>query len=596
MLLPRLLAALARGRKRTSVPEHPSGPQTRFGTAALPAIGGYQAFAAAVASLSDSDTLDAFLALPAAEQLALVEREIERLSPEDRAKFARLLKAELKRAWLPLPGPQTRVCQSTADIILMGGAGGGGKTDLLLGLAMTEHRRSLILRRQYTDLSAIVERMLQLNKGRQGYNGSPPPTLRTADGRLIELGAAQHAGDEEHWQGRPHDFVGFDEAAQFLESQVRYLMGWVRSTDPGQRTRVVLASNPPLSDEGQWLVAMFRPWLDPGHERRAAACELRWFVTDEAGEDREVDGPGPHLIGGRPVKALSRTFIPARLADNPYLAETDYAAKLDALQEPLRSAIRDGNFMAVRSDDAWQVIPSDWVRAAQARWMATPPAGKPMTCLAADVAQGGTDQTVLATRYGTWFAPLKVAKGVDTPDGLSVAGLIFGAMRDACQVVIDAGGGYGGSAIEHMHRQQIRVEAFNGAGAGMGQSIGSRLNFANRRAEVWWRFREALDPNGGEAIALPPDADLLADLCTPRLNARAMQLRGVIQVESKEDIRARLGRSPDRGDAVVMCHAHGGLLERERAQGQRPSRAIMMPPPSVRMQRPSRAVTSRPRA
>jgi hypothetical protein len=52
-----------------------------------------------------------------------------------------------------------------------------------------------------------------------------------------------------------------------------------------------------------------------------------------------------------------------------------------------------------------------------------------------------------------------------------------------------------------------------------------QLAFANKRAEVWWKFREALDPDqpDGSSIALPPDPELRADLCAPtwKLGARA---------------------------------------------------------------------------
>jgi hypothetical protein len=75
--------------------------------------------------------------------------------------------------------------------------------------------------------------------------------------------------------------------------------------------------------------------------------------------------------------------------------------------------------------------------------------------------------------------------------------------------------------------------------------------FVNRRAEWWWKLREALDPATGEDLALPPDQGLLADLCAPRWKLSA---RGV-QVESKEDIIKRLGRSPDRGDSAAYALA-----------------------------------------
>ena len=68
---------------------------------------------------------------------------------------------------------------------------------------------------------------------------------------------------------------------------------------------------------------------------------------------------------------------------------------------------------------------------------------------------------------------------------------------------------------------------------------------------------EALDPDqeGGSVIALPPDAELRADLCAPTFEVRAS---GVI-LESKDDIRKRLGRSPGKGDAVVMCLSEGDI-------------------------------------
>jgi len=68
-------------------------------------------------------------------------------------------------------------------------------------------------------------------------------------------------------------------------------------------------------------------------------------------------------------------------------------------------------------------------------------------------------------------------------------------------------------------------------------------------------IREALDPDqpDGSAIALPPDPELRADLCTPTWKLTA---RGIL-LESRDDIRKRLGRSPGTGDAVVMCWSEG---------------------------------------
>ena len=59
--------------------------------------------------------------------------------------------------------------------------------------------------------------------------------------------------------------------------------------------------------------------------------------------------------------ARSRTYIPARLADNPDLYRTGYAAVLAGLPEELRRAYRDGNFAAGLKDDDFQVIPTAWI-------------------------------------------------------------------------------------------------------------------------------------------------------------------------------------------------------------------------------------------
>ncbi len=77
------------------------------------------------------------------------------------------------------------------------------------------------------------------------------------------------------------------------------------------------------------------------------------------------------------------------------------------------------------------------------------------------------------------------------------------------------------------------------------------LNFYNKRAEWWWRLREYLDPESGMDIALPPDRELLADLTAPRWE---LTPRG-IKIELKDEIKKRIGRSPDKGDSLAYAFA-----------------------------------------
>ena len=96
------------------------------------------------------------------------------------------------------------------------------------------------------------------------------------------------------------------------------------------------------------------------------------------------------------------------------------------------------------------------------------------------------------------------------------------------------------------------------------------------RAQAWWRFREALDPdqNGGAQVALPDDPGLISELSSVCFYPDIAK----IQVEDKKEVRKRLGRSPDKADAVVMAWAPGDVaVKRVRFGGgaggsERPAR------------------------
>jgi hypothetical protein len=166
-----------------------------------------------------------------------------------------------------------------------------------------------------------------------------------------------------------------------------------------------------------------------------------------------------------------------------------------------------------------------------------------------------------------WFGPVTVEKGPQTADGRYIGARVIMERRNNCQVVVDLGGGYGGEVVNVLKDNTDDAKFVLGVKGSEGSttvSVAGKFPFANLRAEVWYRMREALDPSAPEPIALPPDPDLAADLATPRQTPRVLQARGVIQIEDKEEIKKRLGRSPDKGDAVVNCRHFGGLLEYER--------------------------------
>jgi len=479
-----------------------------------------------------------------------VDARIAAMLADGKARLDTMLRAGAAGPlWAPEPGnaPQIAAYNSPADILLYGGAAGGGKSDLLLGLAVTAHLRSVIFRRAYRDIKAMEDRLIAILGGRAGYHVND--MVLHHEGRMLEFGALDRPRSEYNWQGRPHDFIGFDEGAQLSEAKVRFTMGWLRTEDPGQRCRVVIASNPPMGPEGEWLPRWFAPWLDPSFPQPAAPGELRWHVLRADGSIAWVDGPGKHMFDGVALEAMSASFIPARLADNRYLRDSGYRARLMNMPEPLRSKLLHGDFSAGREDALNQAIPGDWIAKAQGRWTPDGGRGIRMTTLGVDVAQGGGDDTVLAALHGTWFAPPVRRRGIDTTNGPAVAAVVIEQIRDGALVVIDLTGGWGGSARDHLVALGMRVEPVVFSQASRERTRDGELTFLNRRAALWWKFREALDPVQGDAIALPPDRRLAAQLAGP-----TWRLKGnAIAIESKEEIRKRLGASTDDADAVILA-------------------------------------------
>lgn len=318
-----------------------------------------------------------------------------------------------------------------------------------------------------------------------------------------------------------------------------------------------MAGNPPTDSDGEWVIRFFAPWLDPEHPNPAKPGELRWFVTDAEGKDMEVPGPKPVKVGGRFRNPLSRTFIPSKVEDNLFLMSTGYADTLDALPEPLRSQMRDGNFLAGIRDDVWQAIPTAWIKAAQARWRSRTDQDKgPMSAIGYDVARGGVDKASLARRHGQWFDELVTVPGKATADGPSGVAFLIQYLRDGAPVAIDSIG-IGSSVLDFGRAANLNVHAVVGSEATTAMDKAGRLRFRNVRALMYWRLREALDPTNPDPISLPPDPELFGDLAAVRYRIVTMGREAAIQMRSKDEIREELGRSPDKGDAVAMTFVDG---------------------------------------
>ena len=464
---------------------------------------------------------------------------LNRLSEAERTELDTLL-SEL--SWFPHPdnNPQQIAYFSDAFETLYGGAAGGGKSDLILGLARTMHRRSLLLRRAFPELErSLISRSLEFYGDKKSYNASKH--VWQLDGRRIEfghmenVGTPQVPGDESAYASAPYDLIAFDQLEQFPQYAYEFMLSRARSAD-NHRVRVVASANP-VGENIQWIMNRWRAWLIDGTARPG---EILYYKRDKDGNDVQTTADDPD--------AISRTFIPAGLKDNPYLSD-DYRKVLNLMPEPLRSALLNGDWNASLVDDAYQVIPRAWVRAAMNRWTETPPDSekdKPLV-IGGDIARGGEDKTVNAPRRGVWFGKLQKHSGRSTPDGQSVVALWKLLLVNGGSVNADIIG-IGASAYD-LAKGKMNVRPVNFAEGSEVTDKSGTLTFINKRAEYHWAFREALDPASGLNIMLPPDSELEADLCTPRW---IPQSNG-IKIESKEEIKKRLGRSPDCSDAVILA-------------------------------------------
>ncbi len=468
------------------------------------------------------------------------------------------------------PNTQRLAIESQADILGISGVAGWGKTDLCLGIAGMHHHHSVIFRRIFKNLRGIIERSREIynpsgdKATEDSYNESLHRWVLGSNRRMVEFEACQYENDKFHQRGRPRDLYVFDEATEFTRTQVEFIIGWNRSARPNQRCRVVLPFNPPTDLNGQWVIQYFLPWLAylfPDkfqHSNPAAPGELRWYTTID-GEETECFNGDPIEHDGKSYKPLSRSFLFGTLLDNHHIRDTNYTSILAAMPEPLRSQLLHGDFATKTKEHPLQVIPSAWVKLAQRRWMETERPLTPLSGVGVDLARGGADSLTIAKRYGNWFDEIVKIPGVEVEDGPAAAAMLYNELKDERHVgyinmdVIGIGSSPFDSAktiwpgLVNPINASTKTSYIAMSKTDPPQEL---FKMRNTRAEYHWRLREALDPINGDDLALPPGNEILADLCAARYKMMADR---VIQIEAKDDIKKRIGRSPDVGEAIMMA-------------------------------------------
>lgn len=223
------------------------------------------------------------------------------------------------------------------------------------------------------------------------------------------------------------------------------------------------------------------------------------------------------------------------------------------------SALYRNRVLGEFADDAADVvIPLSWVEAANERWRAATGTSFTPDMLGVDIGIS-IDLTVIAPMGGDLVAmPVRPALAPSETPLTQIAGHVaamMGRHPGGPSVIIDADG-IGAGVFEQLMSMDFmaaaprrRCFAFHAGAKTTWRDRTGELAFDNTRAAAWWSLRDELDPDNGATLALPDDDMLTGDLTAPHWRYGR---GGRILIESKDDLRKRIGRSTDTADSVVM--------------------------------------------
>ena len=220
----------------------------------------------------------------------------------------------------PNEGPQTEFLAAAETDVLYGGAAGGGKSYAMLvdplRYAHREAHRALILRRSMPELRELIDKSRELYpKAFPGCKYREVEKLwNFPSGAKIEFGFLERDADVYRYQGQAYSWIGFDEITHLpTEFSWNYLASRLRTTD-------------------REIIPYMRCTANPGG---VGAHWVKKRYIDPCIPDTSFEGED----------GLTRKFIPARLEDNPYLAEDGrYEQMLKALPPTQRRQLLEGNW------------------------------------------------------------------------------------------------------------------------------------------------------------------------------------------------------------------------------------------------------------
>lgn len=254
----------------------------------------------------------------------------------------------------PQKGPQEQALASPADIVIFGGAAGGGKSWALL-LEPLRHVENpqfscVLFRRTYpqvTNPGGMWDESMKLYPLVGATPRQSDLAWKFPSGAVVRFAHLQHEASRLDWQGAQVALLGFDELTHFTRDQFFYMLSRNRSLS-GVRPYVRATCNPVPDDDpvGGWIHE-FVGWYisDDGYALSERSGVMRWFVNinDQlhwADTFEELAARFPETT------PKSFTFIKSSLYDNQILMREDpgYLANLQALPLVDRERLLGGNW------------------------------------------------------------------------------------------------------------------------------------------------------------------------------------------------------------------------------------------------------------
>lgn len=481
---------------------------------------------------------------------------------------------EAARIITPQPGFQMAALSTPADIAIIGGGAGGGKTYALL-MEATRHRfnpgfGAVIFRRTYAQITNegglwdTSKQLYPLVGARQGdMEWTFPSKAR------VNFAHMQHEKNMYDWQGTQIPLIIFDELTHFTKAMFWYMLTRNRSMC-GVTPYVRASCNP---DPDSWVAELIDWWIgEDGFPIPERAGVLRYLTRD--GENyvwgdtaQEVREKAPHLFAG-PLAATrpkTVTFIPGSIYENKKLLEVnpDYLGNLMAQDDETRAQLLEGNwkvkidglalFDSLRLNDLFTNYPT--VEA------------QPRRCITVDAAGFGQDKCVIKAWLGWSVVAITVISKTGSRDIVDAVEPLRRRYNVAqSEVVIDQDG-VGGGAV-----QLGGYQGFSGGAPPMEEPATSiKEYYKNLKTQCYYRIAGRV--NRGEVrIEVTTDSCLIDGVRTTKLKlgGQVLDVRDVIKqdlkaikrakpddegklrINTKEEQKLILGRSPDFGDTFMM--------------------------------------------